>query len=269
MKKVLLCLVVLISTLISYARPSKQDYKQHLLIGLWNLTEVNSQNTDKYESSGIWKFYESGELAITGADLKERPNGVWNGTWHMDHGKPMLHINENNGQHYNVGYYENWLIKELTPSVLVLFTGSTNDYWQELTFTRQIPMSDSDMLLCAHRWRLTKRTLTQHRWSNGRPLADKKLREDKIGSEPWLMFYPDHTATESGVFFSTCKQLQWQSVKDGIIIQGENLYADEIVSNTLKFQIEAVTSDYCRMTCLLTPETHDGAYITYTLEFCK
>ena len=187
----------------------------------------------------------------------------------MDYGKPMLHINENNGQHYNVGYYENWLIKELTPSVLVLFTGSTNDYWQELTFTRQIPMSDSDMLLCAHRWRLTKRTLTQHQWSNGRPLADKKLREDKIGSEPWLMFYTDHTATESGVFFSTSKQLQWWSVKDGIIIQGENLYADETISNTLKFQIEAVTSDYCRMTCFLTPETHDGVYITYTLEFCK
>lgn len=268
MKKVSLCLVVLISTLISYARPSEQDCKQYL-IGSWNLTEINSQNTDQHKSSGIWKFYESGELAITGADLKERPNGVWNGTWHMDHGKPMLHINENNGQHYNVGYYENWLIKELTPSVLVLFTGSTNDYWQELTFTKQIPMSDDDKILCSHRWRLTKRVLIQHRWSNGRPLADKKLREDKIGSEPWLMFYPDHTATESGVFFSTSKQLQWQSVKDGIIIQGENLYADETINNMLKFQIEAITSDYCRMTCLLTPETHDGAYITYTLEFCK
>ena len=268
MKKLLLCLVVLNTTLILNACPSEQECKQHL-IGFWNLTEVNSQNTDKNESSGIWNFEESGKLAISSPDFKERPNGVWTGTWRMDYGKPMLHISENNGQHYNVGYYENWLIKKLTQSELVLFTGSTNDYWQELTFTRQIPMSDSDILLCSHRWRLTKRTLTQHRWLNGRPLADKRLREDKIGSEPWLMFNPNHTAAESGVFFSTSRQLQWWSEKDGVIIQGENLCADETVGNTLKFQIEVITADYCRMTCTLTPETRNGSYITYTLEFCK
>lgn len=122
-------------------------------------------------------------------------------------------------------------------------------------------------LLCSHRWKLTSGTLTQQNWINGKQQVGKTLRVLKWSNQPWILFKKDCTASESGIFTSTSEKLTWDRNGNDIVIRGKDMHVDEVVSNEFKFTIEVITQDYCRMTCVLTPETHNGTYLTYTLLF--
>ncbi len=134
MKNLFKCLTLLIVVLTLQGCPMWEPSLKSQITGVWQCNQIKNNNGNIYNDGGIWNFYSSGKLTISG--VEERPNGLWQGTWKVDEDKEMLYIDETNGNRYNTALLDTYQVKSINSSSMKLFTGSTNDYWMELTFSK-------------------------------------------------------------------------------------------------------------------------------------
>lgn len=126
----------------------------------------------------------------------------------------------------------------------------------------------SDQLLCAHRWELTHATVSTHYYKNGQFQSTKTNSSTDYNRKQWIQFYSNHTCYASGIFgCNGSQQLRWERVGNNVTIYGQNLKLGEVVANQAEYNVEAITSNYLRITRLCTPKTTDGNYRVSTLTF--